>query len=87
MNVTPESVLTWWDVVDKIGLIGVLLGAGAGLFTLVWRYLPDYKKRIVVDERMNEFLADNQVTLGDIKATVVDLKHTIERCKKANGIE
>ena len=38
MQVTPESVLSWWDVVDRVGLVGMLLGQVALGWFVIFKY-------------------------------------------------
>lgn len=75
---TPDTILSWWDVIDRIGLVGVLLAGAVWAALTIWRYLPSYKERIIVDSDMNKFLEQNQKTLED-------LKDIMTRCTDALG--
>jgi len=40
MDLSPEGILNYWDVVDRVGLIGLLLGQiGLGWYFL-FKYTP-----------------------------------------------
>lgn len=57
---TPEDVLTWWDVIDRIGLLGFILGQIVFIGWLLKKYTPvflnHWARHVKVMEDINEAL-------------------------------
>lgn len=57
---TPEAILNWWDVFDRIGWPGILLLIIFFIGRFIWVHAPawkkSYDKRIETDVKHNELL-------------------------------
>lgn len=70
MEPTPENALTWWGVVENVGLPGVLLAQVALFWWLIRKYVPvalkEWGEWILAVNELNKNLAEIKEFCKDV---------------------